>query len=149
MKILPNITTVQDGESKVPENDKGESEEMAESSTKLSEEGGERVQKLLGIGLVMWPHLLHKCTLKRAVWGTRCASRITPGCILNHLSTIPACRSSFVGLYGLRLLVGGQRVDWMAGSLDPQHYLLPYLFPFIRFYTPYPSLLAWFCGTKI
>ena len=39
-----------------------------------------------------------------------------PGCLLNHLSTIPACRSSFVGLYGLRKLVGGQRVT--AGGLD-------------------------------
>ena len=56
-----------------------------------------------------------QCTLKPAIWGTRCASRITPGCILNHLSTIPACRSSFVGLYGMRLLVGGQRVT--AGGL--------------------------------
>ena len=61
------------------------------------------------------PMLVH-CTLTPAVWGQRCASRITPGCILNHLSTIPACRSSFVGLYGMRLLVGGQRVT--AGGLD-------------------------------
>ena len=49
MQIFSNVPAVQDGESEVPEHDEGEPEEETEGSTELGEEGGERVEKLLGM----------------------------------------------------------------------------------------------------